>query len=90
MTEQITIFLVSVGLLNCPDEKMSDGCMDERATRASWLHDSAGQSCAGLLWKIIAPPYTPATYKFRAAESIANGCFSPPTEVWPIKFLQLF
>lgn len=92
MAEWITIFPVSVGLLNCPDEKMSDGCvcMHERATRARCLHGSAGQSCPGLLWKIIAPPYTPATSMVRTAKGTAKGNFSPPTEVRHIMFLQLF
>lgn len=87
----IKVFPVSVGLLICPDEKMSGGCvcMHGRATRASWLLNSAGQSCAGLLWKIIASPYTPATSTFRTTKGVAKGCSSPHTEVGHIKFLQL-
>lgn len=65
-------------------------CVCERAIEASWLLSSAGELCAGLLCKIIASPYTPATSVFRTAKGFAKGCLSPLTDTWHIWFLQLF
>lgn len=54
---------------------MSDECvfMHERTTRASWLLSSAGQFCAGLLWKIIASPYSPDTSTLRTAKALQRA-----------------
>lgn len=59
--------------------------MHGRATRPSWSLGFAGQFCAGLLWKINASPYTPATSTFRTAKGSAKDCFSTPTAVGHIK-----
>lgn len=65
-------------------------CVCVRATGVSWLLSSAGALGAGLFWKIIASPYTPATSVFRTTKGFPKGCLSPPTEVWHMRSRQLF